>query len=238
MKGILVLGLSAWVLLFAGCALRPSGERPERFSTETYVVTPDTGVWDAEYGRTREADDCSFSFRVVRYDDGIGVFAEVTDNNCVCDDCVVGDGKCAAWNDDSLQVFFDGDLDGSTDARAGSALRYGGQFSYVANGAAESFYSGRPNGFGTDWTGSAVVSTNATGSIKIHYQLWFSWNCLGRLVPPCRDEDVSFGFNIAVHDDDDGGRGDRALYWKGTPNLPYRNESAFGRLVLKGSRAW
>ena len=74
------------------------------------------------------------------------------------------------------------------------------------------------------------------GSWRIHYDLFFTWACLGRRRPPADDEDVTFGFNICVHDDDDGGRNDRALYWKGNPARPYRDESQFGDITLKGRK--
>ena len=72
------------------------------------------------------------------------------------------------------------------------------------------------------------------GRFLLEYDLWFSWKCLGYVNPPDPHKDVTFGFNICVHDDDDGGRADHALYWKGNPVLPYRDESAFGTLTLKG----
>lgn len=219
--------------LVAGCAL-VRGARRELYSTETFRVTPQNGVWDEEYGKTTDANSCSFEFRVVRYADGFGVKAKAVDDRIVADNCAPGAVTCPSWDDDNLECFFDGDNDRSADARAGRGLEYGGEYTLVANGAAQSDFSGRPKSFGKAWRGTADARPREGGGYEIEYDLWFSWACIGRVEPPAPDEDVSFGFNICVHDDDDGGRNDRALYWKGNPARPYRDESAFGTIVLKG----
>lgn len=203
-------------------------------ATETWSVLPSNGVWDVEYGRTDDPRDCSFSFRLVRYADGIGVEASVRDDAVVVDDCPPGAVTCASWNDDTLQCFFDGDNDRASDSYgADGRVACGGEYTLVANGSAQSDHSSCPRGFGDDWTGT-VVQTPVDGGVRLDYRLWFSWKCLGLARAPGRSEDVTFGFNICVHDDDDGGRCDRALYWRGTPTRPYRNERLFAPVTLKG----
>ena len=221
-------------LAACGCASGGAPTGRELSSTAVIRVTPANGVWDAEYGRTDSEADCSFEFRVVRYEDGIGVKAVVTDDKVVVDDCAAGSVSCPSWDDDNLECFFDGDNDRSPDARVGNGLYYGGEYTLVANGAAQSDYSGHPRSFGRLWRGTVVREDAPGGGSLVRYDIWFSWRCLGRKRPPAPDEDVTFGFNICVHDDDDGGRNDRALYWKGNPARPYRDESAFGTIVLKG----
>ncbi len=222
--------------LLAGCL--GNGERTlhETYSTPVCAVSHTNGVWDAEYGRTAEPGNCSFSFRVVRYTDGFGVKATVLDDVVVADDCKPGSVSCPSWDDDTLQCFFDGDNDKSPDSRAGNGLFYGGEYTLVANGAAQSDFSGHPESFGGLWKGTVDRVDLQDGGVKLYYDLWFAWECIGRRVPPAPDEDVTFGFNICVHDDDDGGRCDRALYWKGTPVMPYRDESTFGTITLKGRK--
>ena len=234
MRRIAFPAVMAALLSAAGCATRAVA-RAELFATGTFAVTPENGVWDDEYGRTSDPDDCSFTFRVIRYDDGIGVTAAVIDDRVTTDDCEPGSVSCPGWDDDNVECFFDGDHDGSKDSRSGHGLEYGGEFTLVANGAAQSDFSGQPRGFGRTWKGTASVSPRPEGGFRIDYRLWFSWECIGRRTPPRPDEDVTFGFNICVHDDDDGGRNDRALYWTGNPALPYRDESAFGTVTLKGA---
>ena len=200
------------------------GETPE------YVVTPANGVWDAEYGRTDDPNDLSFRFKLLRYADGIGVKARVTDDRIATDNCKPATLTCPSWDDDNLECFFDGDNDRSPDARAGDGLKYGGEFTFVANGAAQSDFSGWPKSFGNMWIGKVTTNDLANGSHELVYDMFFTWGCLGRKTPPPPDEKVAFGFNICVHDDDDGGRNDHALYWKGNPARPYRDESQFGTI--------
>ena len=222
--------------VLSGCRMPWSGPARELYSTEVFEVTHETGVWDEEYGRTDDPANCSFRFRVLRYGDGIGVKATVRDDRVVTDSCPCGAVSCASWDDDTLQCFFDGNNDRAKDARAGNGLRYGGEFTLVANGAAQSDYSSKPRGFGDSWRGTVSVRENPDGGYLLDYDLWFSWSCIGRRRPPADSEDVTFGFNICVHDDDDGGRNDRALYWKGSSVRPYRDESGFGTITLKGRK--
>lgn len=226
-------------LALSGCAwlqgLCPGGNAPIS-CTPTILVTPENGVWDDEYGRTADAKNCSFEFSVARYPEGIAVTATVYDDKLVTDDCKPGTVTCPSWDDDNLEVFFDGNHDKSSDARAGDGLKYGGEFTLVANGSAQSDFSGQPKSFGKAWRGTVRPEQQPDGSWKIHYDLFFTWACIGRRRPPADTEDLTFGFNICIHDDDDGGRNDHALYWKGNPARPYRDESQFGDITLKGRK--
>lgn len=203
--------------------------RAEIASSDIFTVTPQNGVWDEEYSRTGDAGDCSFSFRVVRYADGIGVKAKVIDDAVVTDDCKAGTITCPSWDDDNLECFFDGDNNKAKDSRSGGELKWGGEFTFVANGAAQSDFSGLPKSFGDKWKGT-VSKTAVNGGYELEYDMWFSWACLGRDKAPAPGEKVEFGFNICIHDDDDGKRNDHALYWKGNPAIPYRDESRFGTI--------
>lgn len=229
--------------LLAGCAFFASEEKDLVFDeTEVFTVTPATGVWDEEYGRTGDPKNCSFSFRIVRKAEGLEVLALVQDNAVVTDDSPYGPsaGKNAArkpWDDDTFQCFFDGDLDGTPDSHAVEGRLWGGEYALTANGMAQSDRSSCPDGFGRQWTGRVFVTKNGANDYLLDYKLFFTWACLGLPAPPAEDQDVTFGFNACVHDDDDGGRADRALYWKGSPTMPYSDESRFGRITLKGRKA-
>lgn len=205
-------------------------------STGKIRVLPENGVWDEEYGRTDDAKNCSFEFEVMRCPKGIRVIATTWDDKLVTDDCAPGSLSCPSWDDDNLEVFFDGDNDRALDARAGDGLKFGGEFTLVANGAAQSDFSGRPKSFGKAWHGTVISTREPDGSWRITYDLFFNWICLGRHFAPRENEDLTFGFNICMHDDDDGGRNDHALYWKGNPARPYRDESQFGTITLAGRK--
>jgi hypothetical protein len=202
-------------------------------------VTPQNGVWDEYYRRTDDPANCSFRFRVSRYADSLGVEAFVRDDNVVVDDCQAGSISCTTWKDDCLEVFFDGDNDRNPNTRGPeyetnpTPCNAGGEYAIAANGATQSDYASAKKCFGRLWGGVAEPWMEGDCRVGTHYRLWFRYECLGRPVPR-PDEDVSFGFTICVHDDDDGGRNDRALYWKGNPARPYRDESRFGTIVLEG----
>ena len=203
---------------------------PALAETALFTVTPENGVWDKEYGRTEDPKDLMFTFRLLRHRDGIAVKASVFDDRVVTDDCTPGTLSCPSWDDDNLECFFDGDNDKSRDSRAGDGLKYGGEFTFVANGAAQSDFSGWPKSFGEKWYGTVTKVALPEGGFRLDYDMFFSWECLGKKTPPKDDEKVAFGFNICVHDDDDGHRNDHALYWKGNPEIPYRDESQFGTI--------
>lgn len=229
-------------LFLSGCSLfAPDDPSLVLDMTEVFTVTPANGVWDEEYGRTSDPKNCSFSFQITRNVGGLVVTALVHDNAIVTDDSPYGPSseKNAArkpWDDDTFQCFFDGDLDGAPDSRAVKGKLWGGEYALSANGVAQSDHSSCPNGFGQQWGGRVFVTKNGANDYTLDYRLFFSWDCLGLPRPPTEEEDVTFGFNACVHDDDDGGRADRALYWKGSPAMPYSNESKFGRITLKGRK--
>ncbi len=223
------------MLLAGGCSWWSAPVACEYDSTQMFHVTPTNGVWDVEYGRTDNPTNCSFSFCVARRADGIVVRARVLDDLVVTDNGRPGDVSCPTWNDDALQCYFDGDNDRSPDSRADEEqVRWGGEYALAANGAAQSDYSCCPKSFGRDWKGTVSVTQRSPRYVTLDYELWFSWACLGRVTAPAADEDVTFGFNICYHDDDTGGRADRALYWVGNPSRPYRDESRFQTLTLRG----
>ena len=212
------------------------------WSSQWIDVTPQNGVWDEYYRRTDDPANCSFRFRVSRYADSLGVEAFVRDDRVVVDDCKAGGISCETWKDDCLEVFFDGDNDRNPNTRGPeyetnpTPCNAGGEYAIAANGATQSDYASAKKCFGRLWGGVAEPWTEGGRRVGTHYRLWFRYECLGRLTPR-PDEDVSFGFTICVHDDDDGGANDLALYWKGNPKIPYADESAFGSFAFKGRRA-
>src|SRR5574344_1381215 len=173
-----------------GSAVAPvrlgSDRGPVLEKTPEYAVTPTGGVWDVEYGRTEDPDDISFRFALARYANGIGVTARVVDDRIVTDDCKPATLTCPSWDDDNLECFFDGDNDKSQDARAGDGLSHGGEFTSVANGAAQSDFSGWPNSFGQMWFGTVTTNALASGSSELVYDMFFTWGCLGRKTAPSR----------------------------------------------------
>ena len=138
-------------------------------------VSPQNGVWDAEYGRTDDPANASFRFRILRYVDGIGVEARVRDDRIVTDNCtpgaiavhddIFGKNACPSWDDDNLECFFDGDNVKSKNKRQTGVYSGGGEYALVANGAAQSDFSCCPNSFGQKWQGAAQIAKHPQGGI-------------------------------------------------------------------------
>ena len=206
---------------------------------EWIEVTAANGVKDDYYPLQREPEKCSFRFRVWRNKDNtIGVEAFVRDDRIVPDDSPAGSVSCPTWKDDCLEVFFDGDNDCNPNTRGPEwndnplPCNAGGEYAIAANGATQSDFASAKKCFGTLWGGLAEPWTRDGARIGTHYRLWFSWECLNRPAPR-PDEDVAVRMTVCIHDDDDGGTCDYALYWKGNPKYPFADESAFGEVVLE-----
>jgi len=210
---------------------------PELWTSPWTDVTPRNGVWDEYYRRTDDPANCSFRFRVMRHAEAIGVEAFVRDDKTVVDNCPPGSISCETWKDDCLEVFFDGDGDRNPNTRGPEyetkplPCNAGGEYAIAANGSSQSDYASEKKCFGTLWGGTVEPWVADGGRVGTHYRLWFRYRCLKRPTPRL-DEPVTFGFTICVHDDDDGGVNDLALYWKGNPKIPYADESAFGRIEM------
>lgn len=236
------IGFAAALLGLVGCMHLEPPNQTEFWSSEWTEVTPANGVWDEYYAQTEDANNCSFRFRIMRYADAIGVEAYVRDNSVVVDDCPKGSVSCETWKDDCLEVFFDGDNDRNPNTRGPDyeqnplPCNAGGEYAIAANGSSQSDYASAKKCFGRLWGGYAKPWFDSSAKrLGTHYKLWFRYECLNRSVPSL-DEAVKFGFTICVHDDDDGGANDLALYWKGNAKIPYADESAFGEIVLPAIR--
>ena len=224
--------LSGWTSSAAG--------RAEAWSSDWIEVTAKNGVKDDYYPLQTEPEKCSFKFRVMRNaDNTIGVEAFVRDDKIVVDDSPAGSISCPTWKDDCLEVFFDGDDDRNPNTRGPdwndnpTPCNAGGEYAIAANGATQSDYASAKKCFGSLWGGFAEPWNEGGSRVGTHYRLWFTWDCLGRPAPS-PGEPVPLRMTVCIHDDDDGGACDYALYWKGNPKYPFADESAFGEIVIGG----
>ena len=205
---------------------------------ETAAWTDDLSLWDAEVTRTNgvldagtrplESDeDVAFRFRVRHDADAMYLTVLVRDDVCWTDTCPSNAISCDAWADDSVEVFLDGNANGATNSRTPEELRYGGEFVIVANGAAQSDYSGYPKSYGTLWDGSVLRAWETDGLSYHLYRFRFPWAVMGQTERPER-----IGMTLSAQDDDDGGFRESALYWVGNPKNPFSDESCFGTIVF------
>lgn len=204
-------------------------------------VTPQTGVFDGESGRTESPEDFSFSFSVTSDSQYLYVAVRIVDDILVLDtNPDPTELHTRAWMDDAVEIFVDGNHNHASNARdsAGVEFRTGGEFSVVANGAVTSDQSGVP-GRGNDpeaWTSAGSYGADGpaysapwdttTGGFQIEARLNFK--IMGDDVGP----GSRVGFTVSAHDDDDGGGRDVALYWKGVSRSSWRDEGGWGDLIL------
>ncbi len=199
----------------------------------TYV-TPQTGVFDSEASATTDPNDLSFRFAVCHDDEALYVAVETRDDAIWADSTARANIEAPAWDDDAIEIFIDGNHNGAPDARAGdgSELKFGGEFSIVANGAATSQFSGFARTFGRHnwWSGATnwqQLKQGEAGLIRTEFRL--TWNVMGGKVRPGQ----SIGFTLAAQDDDDGKGREHSLYWKAQSPHGWRNEGAWGTLYLQ-----
>jgi hypothetical protein len=198
------------------------------------TVTPDTGIPDPATQPIDGPADLSFRFAVAHDAAALYVAVEVTDDAVTADSCEPESVSAPAWDDDAVEVFLDGNHNRAVDSRVpdGSELRYGGEFSLIANGAAMSDYSGYPKTFGTLWSGATNWDrVQRAEARRMVYEFRLPWVVMGRSEAP-----ASIGFTLSVQDDDDGGRRDHALYWAGKLPSPFRDESGFGSIRFGGNQ--
>lgn len=197
-------------------------------------VTPQTGVFDSEAKSTADANDLSFRFAVCHDENALYVAVEVRDNAVWADSTPPGNVEAPAWDDDALEIFIDGNHNRAPDARAadGAELRFGGEFSLVANGAATSQFSGFPRSFGQSdgWQGATNWKQLKQGhSGLIRYEFRLPWRVMGGQVRP----GDTIGFTLAAQDDDDGAGREHSLYWKASSPHGWRDEAAWGEITLQ-----
>lgn len=195
-------------------------------------VNNSNGVLDAGTRPLENNEDLSFKFALAYSDKGLLVAVSVLDDKIVADSAKPGQDSAPAWDDDACEFFIDGNFNQAENSRAnnGEELKFGGEFSIVANGAYTSDFSGYPHTFGKLWQGAVkqVKQPTETEQGVVQYEYLITWEAMGQTSCP-----NAIGFNISLQDDDDGGRRDSALYLTGNPKVPFLDESKFGIICLK-----
>lgn len=163
----------------------------------------------------------------VGYDDKyLYVAVAVQDSVATNDSAAEGSKNGETWNDDSVEIFIDGNNSNfpnrSTDGVA-DVIGTGGQFVIARNNAYRDKEAGNP-GYGPNALWYAKAAENATAD---GYQVEFriALSILGNPKPG-----DNIGFNISVNDDDDGAEVDSNVIWTGTVH----SEQSYGNLILGG----
>ena len=217
-----------------GDAFKVDGLLDEWRQIPFIAVTSTTGILDAKTNPPTSDQDLSFRFAVGHDADALYVAVIVTDDHVVADSCQPGTISAPAWDDDAVEIFLDGNDNGTPDSRidGGKELHFGGEFSLIANGAAMSDFSGYPQSFGKLWSAASNYASVTNGTAQeMTYEFRMPWATMG-----LKERPKAIGFNLSVQDDDDGGRRDHALYWTGNPQRPFSDESKFGTITFDEPR--
>lgn len=132
----------------------------------------------------------------------------------VWDDVLISDSP-DVWHDDELEFGFDGALDGVFDGLDDHQITINADgrvfdFGYIdLNGLVQRFVATLDDGYQVEMAIPLAI-----------------------LQPPGWGAGWTAGFNIGLHDDDDGGNWDHYLIWQGSSTNSQAGD--FGRLVLEG----
>lgn len=226
--GNLALGTRAYTAVKVTAAPTVDGkiDAKEYASAKEIKMNNHTGIFDLQSGNdTFPEGDHDYSAWVLYTNDAIYVAVDVTDNAVVTDTAEAGTEGGNTWEDDSAEIFFDGDLDKNNGA---GSYTYEGQYVITPNGAVRSTEASSP-ALNVDWfAGAAITSKGYSLEYKIP---------IANLNNP--DGDASkyikqgsvVGFNMCVNDDDGAGR-KAQLMWQGRAH----NEASYGELTF-GSTA-
>ncbi len=152
----------------------------------------------------------------VTHDDAaVYVAVDVIDTNVVTDTAEAGSEDGTTWEDDSVEIFFDADLDRN---HGGPSQDFEGQYVMTANGARRDNEARNPTfGQDADWYGATTTTTKG-------YQIEFKVKKSALLNAVTG---TKIGFNIALNNDNGAGRSAQ-LSWNGDPHQEY----TYGELTL------
>lgn len=195
------------------------GENEWKYALET-VVTPKTGSWD--FGET----EVSYTFYVMYDENYLYVAAALEDDDIQTDSAAEGSVNGNTWQDDSIEIFIDGNHNHAPNAFVDAEYPFGGQYVITAGNAIRYENSGAQSfGDSPDDDYYAVADIKDQNHWEMEARLR-----LGSFESP-RQGDV-IGFNISTNDDDGGGAEEAALFWTGEPPNIYSNEAVWGDLVF------
>lgn len=172
-----------------------------------------------------DGTDFSAEIYVGYDDDNLYVAVRKVDDLLNDDTAAPGSENGNTWQDDSVEVFVDGDNSNYPERDTAGAKpegwSTGGQYVVTINNAYRHAEAGNPSyGPDADWYGLAEI--NDAGNYEFEFRI--SLSLLGNPQPG----DI-IGFDIAINDDDSGGAStDNQYTWAGATH----EESTYGNLVL------
>ena len=149
----------------------------------------------------------------------------MTDDDISTDSAEAGSENGMTWQDDSVEVFIDGDNSNfgarDTTGENPEVVDTGGQFVITANNAYRHAEAGNPR-FDPSSGWFAEAKENEAGD-GYHAEFRIPLSEIGNPQPG-----EHIGFTVAINDDDGGGNTDSVLIWTGLDHV----EETFGNLVV------
>jgi cellulose/xylan binding protein with CBM9 domain len=192
---------------------------PGEYAGATEIkINPHTAIFDIGSGDDEfPLGDNGYSAWVVHDADAVYVAIDVLDDQVFTDTAAASSEDGMTWEDDSVEIFFDVNLD----RLGGRETAFEGQYVFTANGAWRDNEAGNPTfGAANDWF---AATSRTAGGYQVEFKIKKS--ALNNPV-----DGATLGFNIAQNDDDGAGR-KAQLGWSGRAH----NEITYGTLTLGGS---
>ena len=171
-------------------------------------------VFDAEkalLGGPIDPSDLSGSAKAMWDDTYMYILAQVTD------DAKVNDSPNAIYQDDNIEIYFDGN-NGKTNAyEAGNDVQYSFRWD-------DGDFVGTSNGISTDGIEYVMLGTDNGYIFEAKIPL--------ANVGITPEDGKLVGFDFMINDDDDGGDRDGKLSWNSSNDSAYQNTSVFGTIQL------
>jgi hypothetical protein len=184
------------------------------FSTEQMIDTSQVGTPPSSLA------DCTGTWRALWNSEHLYVLVEVTDDTLTND----SGGGSNKWNDDSVEVYVDGD-----NSKASSMGADDHQYTFWwGNEVYEepsAYAHGAPSIVGIEY----AVKTTAEGYMLEIKLPWMS--IMGQQAMPGQ----LIGFDVWINDDDDGGGRDSQISWYSTDGNGWQDPSVWAVAVLEAS---
>jgi hypothetical protein len=183
------------------------------------------GFGDGQPDDIWDDTDIQFNMYAGVFESDLYVAVEVTDDWVVNDNAEANSEDGHTWEDDSVEVFIDGDNSNYQERNTAGIpeiVDTGGQFVISANNARRDKEAGDPSfGENADWYAKAdLTDSGYVAEFRI------SLDVIGNPEPG-----QAIGFSIGVNDDDQTSR--RQIMWAGSPH----HESTYGNLLV-GERTY
>ena len=190
---------------------------------EAWFFSADHTIGTSQVGAAPSSpEDCSGTWRALWNSESLFVLVEVRDES-LTNDSGGGNNK---WNDDSVEIYVDGDNSKGTSASADpDAHQYTFWWGNEVYEEPSAIHHGADSLVGVEY---AVVTTDEGYLLEVKLP-WMS--IMGK--PPIPGQEI--GFDVWINDDDDGGDRDSQVSWYSTDGNGWQDPSVWAVAILEAS---